>query len=1012
MILANKYGSFLPYTISFNTQTPQSESSSPRRLLLGHLSGSGLGLKPKLSSNDTPPHTPDTAGHPFGSQLDISSPDLHFVNPNHPRAASRNERHVPEWGCTRFFNQPRSKAMAAPPSTVLEYPQAQHQLLISESVKMRADATGIAPSQSSSGKTQIQTPSRDKSANQADWTVEPAIQGNSALSNALQAAVDRGHFVEGVLVFGTIGFPCDSLSSARRDEISDHLECDYGAHTVFVKDEDFDQHYIHYCKTILWPILNYQIPDHPKSKAYADHSWSYYVKVNEKFAKEIIRGYKHGDTVWIHDYHLLLVPGMIRKQIPDARIGFFLHTAFPSSEVFRCLAMRNQLLEGMLGANLIAFQAREYADHFLQTCSRILVVEATDLGVQLEKRFVNVTSCPIGIVPEELLKIRSEPGVSLWTTLLEEKYSGKQVIACRDQLDNIRGIKQKLLAYEIFLDTYPEWVNKTVLIQVAISTAGDDKNYDYEVSEIVTRINAKFSNLTYSPLVFLRQDIAYPQYLALLSVADVFMVTSLRDGLNLSCHEFIECQNGQGAGSKKHGPLILSEFTGSAEIFKGNELAVNPWNLRQMARSIRYALLMTPNEKKRRHAALAEIVKEYDGTLWLGKLSYRLEKAYEAHQQRDTYAIPRLPLNMLSTKYQITSRRLFILDYEGTLTNLEIPDKPNAITPRRVNETLTELLAASEDNIVYVSSASTMEELTSIFKQVPNLGLIAENGCFIRPFANCEWIDLSSDVSHYAQEWKDGILNQLDYYMERVEGSWYEERKCTITYHYENASDPEGAARQAGDMANHINDSCQTQRIKAVPLDKNVVIEPRDISKVTACQWILQNLEGSKDLLTGCKTAASSVTEDYFSGTPPQADTGMQSSPSLTSSGGQLEVGGCTSEGIDTMPKAFELPSTGFSDSAPRTDPERVVTSNVEHNSFTWHRPEFLLVAGDDRDDECVFGWANQLRDAHNAKENCGIPHVFTVCVSQKNTEAGYTLTQGATGTQTLLSKKHSHRAS
>ncbi|KAK5173967.1 Trehalose-6-P synthase/phosphatase complex subunit, partial [Cryomyces antarcticus] len=147
---------------------------------------------------------------------------------------------------------------------------------------------------------------------------------------------------------GTLGFPTDALQDNKKSEIQEKLEAEYDALTVYVNDTDFDGHYAHYCKTMLWPVFHYQIPDHPKSKAYEDHSYRYYVNVNQAFVDTVVKSYKRGDKIWIHDYHLLLVPAMIRKKLPDAQIGFFLHTAFPSSEVFRCLSTRKSLLEGML----------------------------------------------------------------------------------------------------------------------------------------------------------------------------------------------------------------------------------------------------------------------------------------------------------------------------------------------------------------------------------------------------------------------------------------------------------------------------------------------------------------------------------------------------------------------------------------------------------------------------------------------------------------------------------------
>lgn len=359
---------------------------------------------------------------------------------------------MPDWGNGVFFNQPRSKAEPAPPDTILEYAKAQE----------RAEAQKARMSRKHSPKSR--NLSRDHSVDPrwaTDWSVVPAVQGNGGLTNAIRASIDAGNLTD-VLTVGTIGFPTDVLNQRKKAEIYEKLESDHESLTVYVSDSDFDGHYTHYCKTILWPVFHYQIPDHPKSKAYEDHSWIYYVNVNQAFADKVVANYKRGDIIWIHDYHLCLVPAMIRKKLPDAQIGFFLHTAFPSSEVFRCLATRKDLLEGMLGANLVAFQTHEYAHHFLQTCSRILSLEATEDGVQRENHFINVWSLPIGIDPNTLRVAREEPDVVEWIKALQERYAGKRLIVARDKLDGIRGVRQKLLAFELFLNKYPEWKEKVI----------------------------------------------------------------------------------------------------------------------------------------------------------------------------------------------------------------------------------------------------------------------------------------------------------------------------------------------------------------------------------------------------------------------------------------------------------------------------------------------------------------------------------------------------------------------
>jgi len=263
--------------------------------------------------------------------------------------------------------------------------------------------------------------------------------------------------------------PTGALEDTRKFDIEDKLENEYDSLPVFTSDNDFDGHYSHYCKTILWPVFHYQIPDNPKSKAYEDHSWVYYVKINQAFADRVVKSWKRGDVIWIHDYHLLLVPGMIRKKIPDAQIGFFLHTAFPSSEVFRCLAMRKELLEGLLGANLLGFQTKEYCNHFLQTCNRLLCVEATADGVELEDRFVSVAEFPAGVDLKTLNTRRHDPEVADWIKRMRYKYANKQLIVARDKLDHVRGVRQKLLAYELFLNKNPQLKEQVGRVQLWLS---------------------------------------------------------------------------------------------------------------------------------------------------------------------------------------------------------------------------------------------------------------------------------------------------------------------------------------------------------------------------------------------------------------------------------------------------------------------------------------------------------------------------------------------------------------
>jgi trehalose-phosphatase len=863
----------------------------------------GKAAPPSLfAQNDpTPPITPsaDIDHEQFFTQHDDSF-RKHFPKAEEPRSIiAPSDPHAPAWGSGRVFTQPKSRASSPPPASIVE----QGKKKISDKAKALGRA-GIRQPQYGA-----RSESHDRVFTEAQWTVELADQGNGGLRNAVQAAVRSGQLEDHIWI-GTLGMPTDALEDTQqKQDIEDRMATEYDSLTVFCKDSDFDGHYTHYCKQILWPVFHYQIPDNPKSKAYEDHSWVYYVKVNQAFADKIVKNWKRGDIIWIHDYHLLLVPNMVRKKLPDAKIGFFLHVAFPSSEVFRCLAVRKELLEGILGANLIGFQIHEYARHFLQTCSRLLCVEATNDGVQLEERFVDVINLAIGIDPVALNMHRADPAVEEWLKVMQERYRGKKLIVARDKLDHVRGVRPKLLAYELFLNKYPEWRDRVVMIQVATSTT-EQAELDATVSDIVTRVNSSWANLAYQPLVYLKQDISYPQYLALLTVADALMIASQREGMNLTSHEYLFCQDGKFEGHNKYGSLILSEFTGSASVFGGNELSVNPWDYRQCADAIKTALEMKDPEKERRWKALYKAVTHHTAEHWFTAFIERLDKVYDEQHTRATTSVPRLSINALGQQYQDSTRRLFIIDYEGTLASWGSPTSIILTSPQRTIDVLNDILSDPK-NTVYVMSGRTPEELDQLFKRVPNLGLIAENGCFLKEFGtnngSRKWLEMADPEKMVS--WKDSVEQIMKYYQERTPGSWIETRNCSLIFHYKNAEDFEAASRQAGDCASHINDACEEQRVRAIPIEGAVAVEPIDWSKGTAAEAILDILK--RDL---------------------------------------------------------------HSDEANKSP------------------MDFLMVAGDGRDDEVIFRWANDLEKTGYVK------NVTTVSLGSRNTEAMKTLTQGVTG--------------
>ena len=531
-------------------------------------------------------------------------------------------------------------------------------------------------------------------------------------------------------------------------------------------------------------------------------------------------------------------------------------------------------------------------------------------GVQLEDRFVNVAYQPIGINPCAIEEARQVEEVQEWIETIQERYKDKVLIVARHKLDHVHGVRQKLLAYELFLNKYPEWRGKTCMIQIATSTSEQAELFT-TVSDICTRIDNEHSSLVHQPLIFLKQDMDFSQYLALLSVADALMISSLRDGMNLTPHEFVTCQDGRSDG-KKHAPVILSEFTGSAAVFH-DYIPINPWDYHMQADAIRTALEMGDAEKEYRWQGMKQVVTHQTGGRWASELSKALTKVHEEQNLRASSSTPRLSTALVTEKYKQSKQRVFMLDYEGTLaphrTNQGVP----LASPHRVVDTLNDLVTDPK-NIVYIMSNLQPREIESVFRTAGGVGFIAENGCIVRKHGSKphEWksyVDL-----RLVYQWKNDVKTILKFYTDRMEGSYVEERTCSLRFHYAKVEDQEAATRQAGECADQINTACQSMGIQAVPVNKAVLIENTNFSKATAAADIFEQLRST------CREDAGA-------------------------------------------------------------------------------KPDFLMVAGDDREDEVVFRWANGL-----AKEEV-IKDAFTVSVGKRNTEAQAALTQGSSGLLALLQK-------
>ncbi|CAI4037362.1 hypothetical protein SMKI_02G2360 [Saccharomyces mikatae IFO 1815] len=413
--------------------------------------------------------------------------------------------------------------------------------------------------------------------------------------------------------FKWFGWPGLEIPDDEKDQVRKDLLEKFNAVPIFLSDEIADLHYNGFSNSILWPLFHY----HPGEINFDENAWLAYNEANQTFTNEIAKTMNDNDLIWVHDYHLMLVPEMLRvkiqeKQLQNVKVGWFLHTPFPSSEIYRILPVRQEILKGVLSCDLVGFHTYDYARHFLSSVQRVLNVNTLPNGVEYQGRFVNVGAFPIGIDVDKFTDGLKKESVQKRIQQLKETFKGCKIIVGVDRLDYIKGVPQKLHAMEVFLSEHPEWRGKVVLVQVAVPSRGDVEEYQYlrsVVNELVGRINGQFGTVEFVPIHFMHKSIPFEELISLYAVSDVCLVSSTRDGMNLVSYEYIACQE------EKKGSLILSEFTGAAQSLNG-AIIVNPWNTDDLSDAINEALTLPDVKKEVNWEKLYKYISKYTSAFW------------------------------------------------------------------------------------------------------------------------------------------------------------------------------------------------------------------------------------------------------------------------------------------------------------------------------------------------------------------------------------------------------------
>ncbi len=539
---------------------------------------------------------------------------------------------------------------------------------------------------------------------------------------------------------------------------------------VFLTQEDMKLYYEGFSNKTLWPHFHY----FTQYTTYSDAYWDSYQQANQKFADAVIPLLKGDELVWVHDYQLMLLPAMIRAAFPDISIGYFLHIPFPSYEIFRILPWREEILNGVLGADQIGFHTFNYMRHFLSAAYRITGFEHNFGKMKVGNRIVNVDVFPMGIDYEKYAFPDTNDDQEDDVFFIKKLAQNQRLILSVDRLDYTKGIPQRIKAFARFLERHPEYHRKVSLVMIVVpSRSGVDQYQDlkHTVDVLCGEVNSQFGGFDWTPIKYLYRSVNFHELTTLYELADIAMITPIRDGMNLVAKEYVASKE-----QNKRGVLILSEMAGAAnELIEA--ITINPMDLNDMVNAIIQALEMDEEEQAYRLEEMQKKLKKYNVKHWANTFMNEQIKLMNKQNESRTNLLNQEEQEKLVQAYQNAQNRLLVLDYDGTMMNFHID--PQAVMP---DEELLDIIArlhAKPQNNVVVSSGRDRETLESWLGHI-GTDFSAEHGVWMKH--QDKWYQSQG----LRDDWKPEIRTLLENLVERTPGSFIEEKQYSVAWHYRN----------------------------------------------------------------------------------------------------------------------------------------------------------------------------------------------------------------------------------
>lgn len=623
--------------------------------------------------------------------------------------------------------------------------------------------------------------------------------------------------------FYWMGFETDPVVAEILRRKSQEAQSNLICHPVLLSKPMYDTYYDGIANDLIWPLFHYET----HLAFFERQKWEVYREANSIMAEEVLKVAKDGDTIWIHDFHFLLLPKLLKDRNPSLKIGFFLHIPFPSFEIFRQLPPREEVLTSLASCDLVGFHEHSYLRHFVTSLRAFLGIDASPFKADVKGHTLHLGVYPISIDTENYKKKASSSRVEKLCQSYRKE--GHYQILGVDRLDYTKGLELKLRGFQQALRLYPELVGKASLLQVAVPTRQKVPFYNQikrKLEQLVGEINGEFGAPGYVPVQYLFKSIPEETLLALYRHADAMLVTSKRDGMNLVAMEFAVAQDIQ-----QPGVLILSEFTGAASLLP-DALIVNPWDADMLAHSICRALLMPLEEKRQRLYNMQQILLKYSSSKWAEGFLADLETPENTQEKECQPLSPLAELWPSQMQFHLRNNKVrLILDYDGTLTPFQ--SRPELAT---LDAEIQEVLLKLNQHIeVFVVSGRPKSFLEEQFKDIP-LNLVAEHGAFYR-WVGQKWHNrITSDIN----SWYLDVERVMNSYSSKVPLSFVEKKEAAIVWHYRN-SPTEFSEYMAKKLDDEL-DTCLGNAPMTIEMGSKIVeAKANECNKGNFLRWLMQS---------------------------------------------------------------------------------------------------------------------------------------------------------------------------